>query len=97
MSAIGRYVVLLTVGMAAAASLAAQSAPAPTQTAPVSAALSDAEIRKILVDRIDMHRQSVGIVVGVVDAPGGGSSPTGPGRPVTRGRSTATRSSRSDR
>ena len=70
MSAIGRYVVLLTVGIAAAASLAAQSAPAPTQTAPVSAALSDAEIRKILADRIDVQRQSVGIVVGIVDASG---------------------------
>jgi serine-type D-Ala-D-Ala carboxypeptidase/endopeptidase len=31
---------------------------------------SDAEIRKILVDRIDVQKQSVGMVVGVIDAAG---------------------------
>src|SRR5262249_22689841 len=31
---------------------------------------SDAEIRRILADRIDVQRQSVGIVAGVVDASG---------------------------
>ena len=31
---------------------------------------SDAEIRKILVDRIDVQKQSVGIVVGVIEPSG---------------------------
>ena len=37
----------------------------PTQTHP-----SDSEIRNILLERIDKHHQSVGIVVGLVDASG---------------------------
>jgi D-alanyl-D-alanine-carboxypeptidase/D-alanyl-D-alanine-endopeptidase len=41
--------------------------PAGAQTSPVP---SDAEIRKILVDRIDVQKQSVGIVVGVIEPSG---------------------------
>src|SRR5215471_12173303 len=38
---------------------------------PVSSPVSpDPEIRKILVDRIDTYRQSVGIVVGVIEPQG---------------------------
>jgi CubicO group peptidase (beta-lactamase class C family) len=37
---------------------------------PVSSVLSDAAIREILVERIDRYRQSVGIVVGVVEPSG---------------------------
>ena len=40
------------------------------QTSPTPPTASDADIRKILADRIDVHRQAVGIVVGVVDANG---------------------------
>ena len=40
---------------------------AGAQTSPVP---SDAEIRKILVDRIDVQKQSVGIVVGVIEPSG---------------------------
>ena len=48
------------------------AAPTPTPTPAVAAApaaakaLSDAEIRDILVERIDTQKQSVGIVVGVI-------------------------------
>jgi len=48
---------------------------------------SDAEIRKILVERVDMHRQAVGIVVGVLEPTGrrvityGNAARTG-GRPL---------------
>ena len=40
------------------------------QTSPTPPTASDADIRKILADRIDVNRQAVGIVVGVVDANG---------------------------
>jgi D-alanyl-D-alanine-carboxypeptidase/D-alanyl-D-alanine-endopeptidase len=40
------------------------------QTAPVLKVPSDAEIREILVDRIDTQHQSVGIVVGVIGPEG---------------------------
>jgi D-alanyl-D-alanine-carboxypeptidase/D-alanyl-D-alanine-endopeptidase len=46
--------------------VSAQSPSSP----PATAAPSDAEIRKILVERVDTQRQSVGIVVGVVDSSG---------------------------
>ena len=53
----------LTVGaMLSAATLTAQ--PANTSVP------SDAEIRKILVERIDIQRQSVGLVVGVIEPTG---------------------------
>lgn len=39
-------------------------------TAAVAAAPPDAEIRRLLVERVDTHRQSVGIVVGVVGPEG---------------------------
>ncbi len=51
--------------MAACALLSASPAGAQTATVP-----SDAEIRKILVDRIDAQKQSVGIVVGVIEPSG---------------------------
>jgi CubicO group peptidase (beta-lactamase class C family) len=43
---------------------------AVAQSAPPSSLPSDAEIRKILVDRIDVQHQSVGIVVGVIGPEG---------------------------
>ena len=43
------------------------TSPTRAQTATVP---SDAEIRKILVDRIDTQKQSVGIVVGVIEPSG---------------------------
>jgi len=43
--------------------------PASTQS-PALAVPSDADIRRILVERVDTQRQSVGIVVGVVDGSG---------------------------
>ena len=61
MSVVRSYVVSLAVAIATAA-------PAAAQTPGV--APSDADIRKMLADRIDRHRQSVGIVVGVMDATG---------------------------
>jgi serine-type D-Ala-D-Ala carboxypeptidase/endopeptidase len=49
----------------------AASVPLPIATPPRGAALpSDAEIRQILRQRIDVQRQSVGIVVGVIDRTG---------------------------
>ena len=42
--------------------------PATTGTAPSGLAPSDTEIRRILVDRIDVQKQSVGIVVGVIES-----------------------------
>jgi D-alanyl-D-alanine-carboxypeptidase/D-alanyl-D-alanine-endopeptidase len=41
-----------------------------SQSATPSGPSSDAEIRQILINRIDTDRQSVGIVVGVIDAKG---------------------------
>jgi CubicO group peptidase (beta-lactamase class C family) len=46
------------------------SAGALAQSAPNSPFASDAEIRKILVERIDTYHQGVGIVVGLIDAQG---------------------------
>lgn len=45
-------------------------APAQTTTPSSSAAPSDAEIRRILAERIDVQKQGVGIVVGVIDSHG---------------------------
>ncbi len=53
----------IAVAFVATTSLAAQ-------TTPESAARSDADIRRIVTDRVDTHRQSVGIVVGVVEPAG---------------------------
>src|SRR3954452_19057480 len=55
-----RAVALVTATLAAAPSTRAQTPSVP----------SDAEIRKILVDRIDVQKQSVGIVVGVIEPAG---------------------------
>lgn len=57
-----------TVLLVAMATLSS-AAPARRQTLP-SAMPSDSEIRQILVDRIDLQHQSVGIVVGVIDPEG---------------------------
>ena len=47
------------------------TAAAWAQAAPTAAVVpSDAEIRRILVERIDTHRQSVGLVVGVIEPTG---------------------------
>jgi CubicO group peptidase (beta-lactamase class C family) len=43
---------------------------AVAQSSANSAVLPDSEIRQILVDRIDKERQSVGIVVGVIEPAG---------------------------
>jgi CubicO group peptidase (beta-lactamase class C family) len=56
-----------------AAAVAIVSAVPGRSQAPSSngaATLTDGDIRKILADRIDVHRQSIGIVVGIVDASG---------------------------
>jgi len=49
---------------------AAQSSPTSQATTSSSPILYDAEIRKILVQRIDQDKQSVGIVVGVIEPAG---------------------------
>jgi serine-type D-Ala-D-Ala carboxypeptidase/endopeptidase len=50
---------------------AAPRAAAPRQAATAPSAVpSDAEIRRLLVERVDTHRQSVGIVVGVIGPEG---------------------------
>jgi serine-type D-Ala-D-Ala carboxypeptidase/endopeptidase len=45
-------------------------AVATAQTPPIAATPTDAEIRRILMERIDVRKQSVGIVVGVIDSTG---------------------------
>jgi hypothetical protein len=61
----------ITFGLTVVASiiLFAISLPAIAQTSPGTTMPSDAEIRNILIERIDKH-QSVGIVVGVIDSSG---------------------------
>src|SRR3954451_24610046 len=54
----------------AVALVTATLAMAPSTRAQTSSVSSDAEIRKILVDRIDAQKQSVGIVVGVIEPSG---------------------------
>ena len=56
--------------LVASLALAIAVAAPMAQTSPTPPTASDADIRKILADRIDVHRQAVGIVVGVVDANG---------------------------
>src|ERR1700730_820205 len=58
-----RRAATLTSTMLSAATLTAQSPANPSVP-------SDAEIRKILVERIDAQRQSVGLVVGVIEPTG---------------------------
>lgn len=78
---IGAALASWVLAIAAATSATAQS---PATPSPVP---SDEEIRKILVERIDTYRQSVGIVVGVIE-PGGrrivtyGSRAKGDARPL---------------
>lgn len=55
-----RAIALVTLAFAVALPTRAQTSAVP----------SDAEIRKILVDRIDVQKQSVGIVVGVIEPSG---------------------------
>lgn len=59
----------LCLGLACFACYVAHAA-AQTTTSPSSAAPSDAEIRRILAERIDVQKQGVGIVVGVIDPHG---------------------------
>jgi D-alanyl-D-alanine-carboxypeptidase/D-alanyl-D-alanine-endopeptidase len=54
--------VIALVALAGAATVPARAQP--------SAVPSDAEIRKILIDRIDAQKQSVGIVVGIIEPAG---------------------------
>ena len=56
--------------MAGAGLARAQTPPAAPPAAQPWTIPSDAEIRQILVDRIDVQHQGVGLVVGVVDAKG---------------------------
>jgi len=78
---IGTALASWVIAIAAATPASAQS---PATPSPVP---SDEEIRKILVERIDTYRQSVGIVVGVIE-PGGrrivtyGSRAKGDARPL---------------
>jgi D-alanyl-D-alanine-carboxypeptidase/D-alanyl-D-alanine-endopeptidase len=83
----------MTAALGLASALALGAASASAQTPPPSAAAkpwvvpSDAEIRRILADRIDTQHQGVGIVVGVIDAKGRrivsyGVSDKADGRPV---------------
>lgn len=58
----------LCFGLACLAVYVAQAAQTPTSSP--GAAPSDAEIRRILVERIDAQKQGVGIVVGVIDPHG---------------------------
>ena len=85
--------VLLSVAAALAAA-AASAQPAASTVVP------DAEIRKVLVERIDTQRQGVGMVVGVIDRAGRrvvsyGSLAKGDTRPVDG--DTSSRSARSRR
>jgi D-alanyl-D-alanine-carboxypeptidase/D-alanyl-D-alanine-endopeptidase len=77
---IGRRV--MVAWAAAAAMASAVSAQAPSSPVP-----PDAEIRRIIAERVDTHRQSVGIVVGVIEPAGRrivayGSRATGDARPL---------------
>ncbi|HEY6968170.1 MAG TPA: serine hydrolase [Candidatus Angelobacter sp.] len=56
--------------LASTFALIALAVAAPAQSTAALPVPSDAEIRKILVDRIDVQHQSVGIVVGVVSPEG---------------------------
>ncbi|MGA2843368.1 MAG: serine hydrolase domain-containing protein, partial [Steroidobacteraceae bacterium] len=58
----------MTLALVAAAIVSTMGAAA--QSAPQTAMPSDSEIRQILVDRIDVQHQSVGIVVGVIGSEG---------------------------
>src|SRR5215472_7358005 len=62
-SSMARLVTLFALVLALAMTSFAQSKPATT-------VLSDEEIRKILVERIEAQHQSVGIVVGVITPEG---------------------------
>ena len=59
----------MAIAAAATPGLAQTPAPAASTTSKASSAPSDADIRKILAERID-RKQSVGIVIGVIDASG---------------------------
>ncbi len=77
---VNRMIVSSILAVSAVAAVAAQSTTA-------SRVPSDADIRKILVERVDVHRQSVGIVVGVIEPTGRrivayGSRAKGDGRPL---------------
>ena len=74
------------VALGAAIAVSAQTPP-PAAAAKPWVVPADAEIRKILADRIDTQHQGVGIVVGVIDAHGRrfvsyGVSDKADGRPV---------------
>src|ERR1700733_14190105 len=56
---------ILSLSLACGSSAMAQSPPGTPRTIP-----SDAEIHKSLADRIDTQKQSVGIVVGIIDPKG---------------------------
>jgi CubicO group peptidase (beta-lactamase class C family) len=62
------WLMALVIGTAAA--LGMTMSPVVAQAPAPPAVLTDEEIRRILVERVDVHRQSVGIVVGVI-APAG--------------------------
>lgn len=65
------FVALAATALAGVAPLGAFAQTAPAKPASVSAdRLSDAAVRQILAQRVDIDRQSRGIVVGVIDARG---------------------------
>ena len=87
---IARILVDIATAVLLVASTVAQSPP----NSPVP---PDSEIRKILVERIDTFHQGVGIVVGVIEPQGRRMLLTAASIRAIRGRSTATRFSKSVR
>jgi serine-type D-Ala-D-Ala carboxypeptidase/endopeptidase len=61
---------ILPMALALVAAAIVSTTGAAAQSAPQTAMPSDSEIRQILVDRIDVQKQSVGIVVGVIGPDG---------------------------
>jgi serine-type D-Ala-D-Ala carboxypeptidase/endopeptidase len=60
----------LCLGLVCFALCAIQQAGAQTPTLSPAGVPSDAEIRRILADRIDVQKQGIGIVVGIIDSHG---------------------------
>lgn len=83
--------------MAALGASGAQAQERATPLAKTWTFPSDAEIRRILVQRIDEQHQGVGMVVGIVDATAAGSSAMGSSTRTIRACPTAERFSRSAR
>src|SRR5687767_8980687 len=94
---ISRAALLVIVGllMTSGSGAARQAAPASPPSAAVSTIAPDDEIRRILVKRIDTDKQSLGIVVGILEPKGSSASEGGPTVCVTRSWSVMERPPRS--